>query len=377
MNLRACCLVLAASSAPALAAFGDPARCIHVDPAYARSAAATGGQVVRVQRDEMAKLQPFMAKQLLGGMETVDSTATSLLVSVSMTEDCAPSSQELRLVRPNGLPVFATGLGVKIAEHAMGKIFLVGEPEPGVWKLKAQGSGPTDLVAQVRSEIEFDRFEFVRPGGDIHGGFGKIPGSPVVGSRALGAATLLGETRSVHFRLVDDAGRTLGSPALARNYPSADADDYMGPIALPSVPFRIEASGVDAKGRAFRRVYARQFQAQPVAVDAKGFSVAEVRPGMSRMVTFVVRNLGTSGSFHFLAMNADGWTHAAQPASARLERNQTVEVQVPLAVPASIPPGGDHSIVFTATRADAGDVYNSAVVEVIVLRPDEPEAVRQ
>ena len=36
----------------------------------------------------------------------------------------------------------------------------------------------------------------------------------------------------------------------------------------------------------------------------------------------------------------------------------------------------DYSIVFTATREDASSVYNSAVVQVIVLRPDEPEALR-
>ena len=148
----------------------------------------------------------------------VDSTAGSLLVSVSKTGDCAPSSQQLRLVRPNGLPLAATGVGVQIAEHAMGKMFLVDAPEPGLWKLEAEGSGSTELVAQARSELEFHRFEFVRPGGDIHGGFSKIPGSPVLGAKALGAATLFGAIGSVRFSLVDDAGRTLGRPTLATNY---------------------------------------------------------------------------------------------------------------------------------------------------------------
>ena len=98
----------------------------------------------------------------------------------------------------------------------------------------------------------------------------------------LGSATLFGAIGSVRFRLVDDAGRTLGKPTLATNYPMADPDDYMGNVALPSVPFRVEASGVDAKGLAFKRIYSMQFKAQPVAVDAKGFSVAEGRPASRR-----------------------------------------------------------------------------------------------
>jgi hypothetical protein len=391
MNLRACCLLAAAFAAPALATSGPAGSCIRVDPVYARMAAATGGQVMRVRPDEMAKMQPFMIPQLLGDMATierrridlgrkgkssvdivVDSTATRLLVSVSKTGDCAPSAQKLRLVRPDGLPVFGIGVGVKVAEHAMGKMFLVDEPEPGVWKLQAQGSGPSDMVAQARSELAFNRFEFVRPSGDIHGGFSKIAGSPVVETKALGAASLSGDIRSVRFRLVDDAGRTLGKPALATNHLMADPDDYMGKIALPSVPFRVEAVGVDAKGRAFKRIYPMQFEAQPVSVEAKGSSVAEVRPGTSKVVTFVVRNLGASGNFRFLATNADGWVRGPQPASATLARNQVVEVQVPLTVPTDARAGHERFIVFTATREDAGSVYNSAVVQVIVSGQHEP-----
>jgi hypothetical protein len=395
MNLRACCLLAVALLFPARAASGAAQGCIRVDPVYAWMAAATGGQVIRVRPDEMAKMQPFVTLQMRGGLETierrridlgrkgtasvdipVDSSAGSLLVGVTKTGDCAPSTQDLRLVRPDGLAVAATDAGVKVAEHAMGKMFLVGAPAPGVWKLQAQGSGPTDLVAQARSKLAFDRFEFVRPGGDIHGGFDRIPGAPVVGAKALGAATLFGDIGEVRFELVDDAGRTLARPTLATGYPMADPDDYMGSIPLPSVPFRVAASGVDANGVAFRRISPRQFEAQPVAVEPKGFSVVEGRPGMSRVVTFVVRNLGASGNFHFVATNADGWTGASQPASAPLGRNQSVEVRVPLAVPADARAGDGPSIVFTATREDAGNVYNSAVVQVIVLRQDEPEALR-
>jgi hypothetical protein len=51
-------------------------------------------------------------------------------------------------------------------------------------------------------------------------------------------------------------------------------------------------------------------------------------------------------------------------------------VEVPLAVPSDARAGHETSLVFTATREDAGTTYNSAVVQVIVLRPDEPEALR-
>ena len=76
------------------------------------------------------------------------------------------------------------------------------------------------------------------------------------------------------------------------------------------------------------------------------------------------------------ATNADGWARGPQPTSAMLGRNQSVEVGVPLKVPTDAQAGDDHAIVFTATREDATSVYNSAVVQVIVLRPDEPEALR-
>ena len=51
-------------------------------------------------------------------------------------------------------------------------------------------------------------------------------------------------------------------------------------------------------------------------------------------------------------------------------------MQVLLKVPTDAQAGDDHAIVFTATREDASSVYNSAIVQVIVLRPDEREARR-
>ena len=71
MNLRACCLLAAALAAPACAAFGPTGSCIRVDPVYARMAAATGGQVMRVRPDEMEKMQPFMIPQLLRGRRAI------------------------------------------------------------------------------------------------------------------------------------------------------------------------------------------------------------------------------------------------------------------------------------------------------------------
>ena len=51
-------------------------------------------------------------------------------------------------------------------------------------------------------------------------------------------------------------------------------------------------------------------------------------------------------------------------------------MQVLLKVPTDAQAGDDHAIVFTATREDASSVSNSAVMQVIVLRPVEREAFR-
>ena len=88
---------------------------------------------------------------------------------------------------------------------------------------------------------------------------------------ALDAASALAHAHQAHVSAM---------VSLARPLPVV-SEMGMGKVPLPSVPFRVEASGTDAKGRAFKRIYPMQFEAQPVAVEAKGgFTVAEVRPSM-------------------------------------------------------------------------------------------------
>jgi hypothetical protein len=376
--------------------YGLTGSCSPTDPAYIRGAAETGGQVFRLYPSEIPSLYDFIRPQIKGKMATiarrridlgaagtnsmpvpVDTGLSDLLVAVSIAENNVPAHQNVRLVRPSGAVVASTDPGVKIVSLAFGLFAYVEHPEPGLWTVDVEGYGPYTATAQGNSPVDLARFDFVEPNGDIHGGFFPITGQPIAGVSNLGQASVLGPIATAQFNLIDEAGADLGPISLADHFPSANPENYLGEIPLPSVPFRVQASGVDEHGLAYQRQYPAVYRAQQVQVLATGFSLVDLIPGEDKDIAFTVKNLGPAGSFRTQAVDARGYVQQVTPALVDLGTGETANVTVTLRAPADAQDGEESSVAFSANRTDSPTTFNSAITLATVVANAPPVCVAQ
>lgn len=374
--------------------YGLTGSCSPIDPAYLRGAAETGGQVFRVTPSEIPKLFTIIQSQLKGNLTTiakrhidlgaggsnkiavpVDSQMSTLLVALSAAENNVPARHTVRVFRPSGAEVSSSDLGVSIVTLSTGAIVRIKAPEAGQWMVQVVGYGPFTASVLGNSPLDIDRFDFVEPGGDIHGGFDSIPGQPVADAEMLAEATLTGDFASTVFAFIDESGVELGRFALSQRYPTANPYHFLGAVNLPSVPFRVAVQGVDGQGRAFRREYPALYRSQPIKVAVEGLSVVGLGAGEEKVISFSVENLGARATFGNLARDERGFVASVVPATTTLETGEKAVVSVTLGVPQEASDGATSQVVFTATDIEEPYVYNSASSLVQVLPNRAPRCV--
>ncbi len=157
------------------------------------------------------------------------------------------------LVRPDGTTVRDAPPSARVQSFRYMIIVSVASPDPGIWKLELSGAGTHAVTVRVRpggGTPSLDRFEFVemrgRPG---HEGWFEIERDLVAGETLPCQAELDGHVSGLSFTFVDRDGTPVGSPHLQ---PSDDG--YFGQCAVPSVPFRVVATGADGRGGPWRRM---------------------------------------------------------------------------------------------------------------------------
>lgn len=371
--------------------YGLTGSCSPIDEAYIRGAAETGGQLFRVYPSEIPALLSVIRPQLkgdlatisrrrvnlgVGGTETitapVDSHMTGLLVAVTVVENNVPASQQVRLIRPSGAQVSPGEPGVEVVALSSGTIVHITTPEQGEWKVEVEGYGPFTATVQGNSSIDIARFDFVEPGGDIHGGFERIPGQPFVGTSNLGEATLIGPYATAEFNFVDEGGRVLAPIALATEFPTANPEHFLGTTSLPAVPFRVAVRGTDSDGASYNREYPTVYRAQPVQVVATGMPVVTLTPGVQQFAHFTVENRGPSATFRNAASDERGYVGLVTPASMTLGTNEKAEVSVILEAPEDAGDGDSSDVAFTTTNANIPSVFNSAYVVATVVANAPP-----
>lgn len=368
--------------------------CSPTDPNYIRGAAETGGQVFRLSPYEIPLMVDFLLPQIKSKMGTIarqridlgaagshsmdlpiDSSMQDLLISVSVAENNVASHQDVRLIRPNGATVSGSDPGVKIVALSYGLVAYVEAPEPGLWKLETEGYGPYTAIAQGNGPIDLARFDFVEPNQDIHGGFEAVAGQPVAGSSGLGQASLVGPVASATFNLIDESGAVLGPVSLEQNFPAANPSKYLGEVALPTTPFRVQVTGVDEDGVAYQRQYPAVYRAQPLQVQTSGFPVVTLVPAEPQQVRYTVKNLGAPGIFNMQASDAHGYAQNSNPSVVELATDEQIEVVVTVMAPANAADGDESLITFTATRKDSPTTYNSATTLATVEANQAPVCV--
>jgi len=360
--------------------------CSPIDPAYFRNTSETGGQLFQLQRFELGRVFDLVRPQLSGDFVTivreqgtfsagvtetmavpVDSSVTRVVFSVTM-DGKGPTS----VTAPNGIALVPGQPGVTFTELTAGVLITVDGPQPGTWQLATTGTGQFALAAQANSSIDFAVFEFVELTNPVHPGLGPIAGQPVSGT-GMGRANVFGAAAAAAFELVGEDGATLGPIALGRGAPNAAEDEFVGNIALPSVPFRVSVSGRDTSGFAFRRLFPTLFRAQSVRVRVDpAFQLEALPVGTTTRVRFFADNLGAAGSFAVDAADSQGFVQAVSPGVLTLGAGESAPFDVDLFVAAAVPTGVETLISATATSTANAAVTNSATVVLLTGDANQP-----
>jgi hypothetical protein len=243
------------------------------DPAYVRTAEATGGQVFLFDKSEIGESAALMiassahtetilrvsgsvAEGVHDFVVPIDSTVESVMISVSL--QCL---QVADITTPSGASLRANDPGVNYHQFEAGRIVTVASPGPGAWKVTVSGRGMFFLVVQAKTALTLDMARFVAPGGRPgHDGLFPVKGPVPAGSARLLEVDLHGAAHDVTFRFVSSQGDTLQDLVLARQEGgSKDDQTYVGEVTPKAAEYRLQVSGVDGKGLPFTRMHAPLF----------------------------------------------------------------------------------------------------------------------
>jgi hypothetical protein len=359
--------------------------CSPIDPAYFRNTSETGGQLFQLQRFELGRVFDLVRPQLSGDFVTivrtqgtfsgipesvtvpVDSSVTRVVFSVTMD-----SKGPTVVTAPNGIALVPGQPGVTFTELSAGTLITVETPEPGAWLLSTSGIGGFVIAAQANASIDLAVFEFVELSNPVHPGLGPIAGQPVAGT-AMGRANLIGDAASAAFELVTEQGQPLGPIALGLGAANAAADEFVGDIALPGVPFRASVSGRDRQGFAFQRLFPTLFRAQSLRVRVDpAFQLEALPVGTTTTVRFFADNLGAAGTFVVSAADSQGFLQAISPATLTLGAGESASFDIDLVVPAAVPLGVETLVSTTVTSTADANVTNSATLVLLTGESNRP-----
>ncbi len=244
------------------AARGDWPCGARLDPSYFHVSEGTGGHLLLLAPWEIADSASFLSEfgrhpqtifRLAGGIEPgvheyqvpIDPTVESVLFSISV--QCLQTAE---IGRPSGVTLIpAEGVTVHSDFRAQ-RMMIVKRPEPGVWTIRASGSGVAAIVVQARTELGITGVQFAAAGTSTFTPLPAASAENVIRIRLSGGPT------DVRASLIDATSTQI--TALART--ADDPEGFFGARFKP-VPraFRVMVAGTTADGAAFQRVHAPLF----------------------------------------------------------------------------------------------------------------------
>ena len=244
-----------------------------IDPAYVRTAEATGGQVFLFDRTEAGRSMVLMQNsgkhedtifRSTGVLSTgsreftfpVDSTIESLMVTVTL--QCL---QSITVLRPTNTEVHAGEPDVNDNRFRSGQVLILTKPQAGAWRVRIAGIGLFFVVAQAKSSISIGSVEFVELRGRLgHEGMFPVKGRICLGEQRTLSVNLNAPVGETHFRLIDSAGKTL--EPLEMSAGEGGEGTFEGKLTLKHAAFRVAVEGRDATGYPYQRVLPRLIQIQ-------------------------------------------------------------------------------------------------------------------
>jgi uncharacterized membrane protein len=148
---------------------------------------------------------------------------------------------------------------------------------------------------------------------------------------------------------------------------SADRDflEYVGPVELPSVPFRVAVTGRDSNGKTYQRFFSNLFHAESVEISQER-DFDELAPGSTWQVTFKVRNFGSPRNFAVRVTDAHQFVNKVEPKELVLGARESGTVRVELTVPSGTAPGVGDDVVVVARSTAGPPTSNSSMLHFSV-----------
>lgn len=351
--------------------------CSPIDPGYFRIAEESGGQLFELLRSEAGKVTQLadflvrsdavdvlsVAKPLSGSAtETVpvDTTLEAVTFSVSGTPT-------VTLRRPDGTVVGPTDAGVSFVSLVKGAIYRVSSPAAGTWTVQISGTGSYSLLVAGESDLDLDAFRFVeergRPG---HAGLFPIAGLPTDGEPTTVVGVMSGVFGSPSFELRRRDGSTITTLALS-NRLGDDVNEFSGVVTLPSEPFLVYATGLDASGVPYQRLIASQVEPQTVKITKPAPKPLPLDETTSYV--FRVTNTGAEGDFRFTGSDDQAFLRTISPSDFHLTTGQSIDVTVNLFVPAFAIEGTPDTLTVNVESVSGSTRNFATLLSTVVDQP--------
>jgi von Willebrand factor A domain-containing protein 7 len=359
----------------------SPGVCGPLDPVYVRTAAETGGQPFPMAPSEIAKSAVGVvmsessrgdATMILWASGTLTDTDGGFAVPIdgsvtrvtfSITFD--GTGGRVEIARPDGV-VIQPGSTAGDTILNCGRIFSIDAPVAGTWRMKPAPTNRFWAVVHARSAVDLMSAEFVRRGGRPgHEGLFPIHGMPLAGRTATLRVELSEpQTRTPEFLLISGQGKAIERIALQR----VSAEEFVGEIALPTVPFRVAVAGSDDSGAPYLRVHPGLFRAESVEVAPVSLDGVDITAAIDTPLTFIVRNHGQRARYRVVATVGAEVMKRVEPPIVELAANSETRVNVWL--PATIAVAGKtiELLVVASTDDSASPSMNSALQRVTFVK---------
>ena len=349
--------------------------------------ALSGGMFFRVNRSELPqaasiilnRTRPGNADMLYAidvsdGVKSYDVPVDSMMSDVTFVASRLQSSGAfaLTITRPNGNVVAPGDPGVTFTNTSGVNAIRIAGPAAGQWRMSVSGAGR--LVASVfgESSLNLTNFGFLQraAGQRDEVDFVPLPGLPVAGAPVQVEAVVDGNPATLDFALRNPDATAIAPIALDR----AGEDRYQGNVTAPASDFLVYATGLDANGARYQRVFRQFFKGQSVRVSPRQmFQTAA--PGSDVSYLFDVTNLGGTPMTYVLRYDSSSRYRVIGPAFLSLGAGETKSVTLTVTIPPSALDGSDDSLSLVVTSTSDPGVTNNAVVTTIVSGDNTPPNV--
>ena len=353
-----------------------PGVCGPIDPAYIRLATSTGGQPFPTSTSEIPLMTNIMvessrAPMLLwaGGTEADAAGGFSIPVDAGITRVTFSAMFNGKgggttIVSPDGATIQPNVLPEDTVLNC-GRILSVDAPAAGAWQVMLQPTDKFWLVVYGRTDREVSA-EFVRlDGRPGHEGWSRIQGYPLVGRPAtLRVGLSATSAKPPEFVLISTGGRPLQRVELRRG---DSGREFVGPIELPAVPFRVAVTGSDDGATSYQLVSRQLLHAEPLEVVAG--SVETVTAGKETPLTFTVRNFGPQARYKITATAGADILKRIEPDTVEIEEGAERQIIVWLPVVSDAVVGTEIELLMVAaTEETTAPATNYASQRVRVVK---------